>query len=138
MTHTPEAMTNLADRLESHVSSRGGPAKDADGKPIGTTWPMMLEAAAALRYLAAAQSGEPAGNYSISVSWSDEDQAFIAIIPELPGCMADGQTRIEALRELAGAQTAWVEACNSAGNSVPGYRDYNHAYLVDTHRHLWW
>ena len=35
--------------------------------------------------------------YEIIMYWSDEDNMFIAEVPELPGCMADGETRMEAL-----------------------------------------
>ena len=36
--------------------------------------------------------------YSMIMSWSEEDQAYIVSVPELPGCMADGETREEAVK----------------------------------------
>ncbi|QVL48704.1 MAG: type II toxin-antitoxin system HicB family antitoxin [Thiocapsa sp.] len=57
--------------------------------------------------------------YLIEVFWSDEDQGFIAIAPDLPGCSAFGDTAAEAVRELEDAQSAWIEACQSSGDSIP-------------------
>jgi predicted RNase H-like HicB family nuclease len=57
--------------------------------------------------------------YLIEVFWSDEDQGFIAIVPDLPGCSAFGDTAAEAVRELEDAQSAWIEACRSSGDSIP-------------------
>ena len=42
--------------------------------------------------------------YLIEVSWSDEDQGFIAIVPDPPSCSAFGETATEAVRELEDAQ----------------------------------
>lgn len=67
----------------------------------------------------AAAIAEPLGLYSIHVAWSDEDKAFIATIPELPGCMTDASSRIEAIKELFDAKAAWIEACRKAGNPIP-------------------
>ena len=57
--------------------------------------------------------------YLIEVFWSDEDQGFIAIAPDLPGCSAFGETAAEAVRELDEAQSAWIEACRSSGDPIP-------------------
>src|SRR4051812_37605428 len=46
-------MSGIAQRLRSYVASRGGPAKDEGGRAVGTTWPMMLEAAAAIEKMEA-------------------------------------------------------------------------------------
>jgi len=57
--------------------------------------------------------------YEVILYWSDEDAAFIAEVPELPGCAADGSTRQEA---LAGAEIAieeWIETARSLGRPVP-------------------
>jgi predicted RNase H-like HicB family nuclease len=58
--------------------------------------------------------------YPANVFWSDEDEGFIAIAPDLPGCSAFGETRYDALTELDGAIEAWIEAASAAGNPVPG------------------
>ena len=57
--------------------------------------------------------------YEIIIYWSDEDQAVIAEVPELPGCAADGQTYEEA---LANAQTIideWIETARQLGREIP-------------------
>jgi len=57
--------------------------------------------------------------YEIILYWSDEDQAVIAKVPELPGCAADGKTYEEA---LANAQTVideWIETARQLGREIP-------------------
>jgi predicted RNase H-like HicB family nuclease len=53
------------------------------------------------------------------VFWSDEDNGFIAIATDLPGCSAFGETQPEALAELQDAIAAWIEAAQAAGNPIP-------------------
>jgi predicted RNase H-like HicB family nuclease len=60
-----------------------------------------------------------APRYPKHVFWSDEDQGFIAIAPDLPGSSAFGETEAEALAELDQAIDAWIEAARAAGNAVP-------------------
>lgn len=57
--------------------------------------------------------------YPKLVTWSAEDEGFIATAPDLPGCSAFGATEAEALSELDHAIDAWKEAAASAGNDVP-------------------
>ncbi|MDZ4791671.1 MAG: type II toxin-antitoxin system HicB family antitoxin [Hyphomicrobiales bacterium] len=57
--------------------------------------------------------------YPVQVFWSDEDEGFIAIVPDLPGCSAFGETQHDALTEAQDAIAAWVEAMTAAGNPVP-------------------
>jgi antitoxin HicB len=59
------------------------------------------------------------GKYSSHIFYSDEDQGFIATVPELPGCSAFGVTSEEALAELKPAIEAWISAAQEAGNPVP-------------------
>src|SRR5262249_17628955 len=51
--------------------------------------------------------------------WSAEDEGFIAIASDLPGCSAFGESQEEALAELQHAIAAWIEAAQSAGNPIP-------------------
>lgn len=53
------------------------------------------------------------------IFWSDEDEGFIAIAPDLPGSSAFGRTEAEALAQLDQAIEAWIEAAQAAGNAVP-------------------
>jgi len=48
-------------------------------------------------------------NYEIIVYWSIEDNTFIAEVPELAGCMADGQTYVEAVQNAETAIDEWIE-----------------------------
>ena len=57
--------------------------------------------------------------YEIIIYWSQEDQAFIAEVPELPGCMADGKTYQEALANAETVIREWVETAKELGRSVP-------------------
>jgi predicted RNase H-like HicB family nuclease len=68
---------------------------------------------------------EPVDHYSVRVEWSVEDKAFIAWIPELPGCMSDGRTRLEAIANLADAQSVWLSGSKESGNPAPMPKLYN-------------
>lgn len=57
--------------------------------------------------------------YPAQVFWSDDDEGYIAIAPDLPGCSAFGEDQQEALAELQHAIAAWIEAANAVGNPVP-------------------
>lgn len=57
--------------------------------------------------------------YEIDVFWSDEDQAFLAEVPDLPGCMAHGNTHEEALAEAQNAIAGWIEVARESGQPLP-------------------
>ncbi len=57
--------------------------------------------------------------YEMILYWSNEDQVFIAEVPELPGCMAHGNTQEEALRNINDAMALWVDTAREVGNPVP-------------------
>jgi len=57
--------------------------------------------------------------YPIEVFWSDEDEGFIAIAPDLPGASAWGKTEAEAIRQLHTVIELWVKAAKKVGNTVP-------------------
>ena len=57
--------------------------------------------------------------YEIIVYWSDDDQALIAEVPELPGCAADGQSYQEALANAEIVIKEWIETANELGRAVP-------------------
>jgi predicted RNase H-like HicB family nuclease len=53
------------------------------------------------------------------IYWSDDDQAFIAEVPELPGCAADGQTYKEALANAETVIQEWLETARELGRPIP-------------------
>ncbi len=57
--------------------------------------------------------------YEIAIWWSDKDHCFVASVPDLPGCMAHGDTPQEALREILVAQKGWLAACRKFGDLIP-------------------
>ena len=57
--------------------------------------------------------------YEIIIYWSDEDQVFVAEVPELPGCMAHGTTQEAALANAKEAIQLWIETAQECGNTVP-------------------
>jgi predicted RNase H-like HicB family nuclease len=60
--------------------------------------------------------------YEIIIYWSDEDQAFIAEVPELPGCSADGATYQEAVTNAEVVIQEWIETAHELGRSISGPR----------------
>ena len=57
--------------------------------------------------------------YEIILYWSDEDQAFIVEVPELPGCAADGETYQDALANAEVVIDEWIETARELGRLVP-------------------
>jgi predicted RNase H-like HicB family nuclease len=57
--------------------------------------------------------------YEVIIYWSDEDQAFIAEAPELPGCAADGASYQEALANVEVVISEWVETARELGRPIP-------------------
>ncbi len=57
--------------------------------------------------------------YEIIIYWSNADDSFIAEVPELPGCMADGITTAEALKNVEFVISEWIETAKELGRSIP-------------------
>jgi predicted RNase H-like HicB family nuclease len=57
--------------------------------------------------------------YEIIIYWSTEDKAFIAEVPELPGCAADGGTYQEALTNVEVVMQVWIETAKDLGRPIP-------------------
>lgn len=57
--------------------------------------------------------------YEIILCGSAEDEAFIAEIPELPGCAADGGTRMQALENVEAVVQEWIETARELGRPIP-------------------
>ena len=57
--------------------------------------------------------------YEIIIYWSEDDGRYIAEVPELPGCMADGETRVEVLNNVETIISEWLETANLEGREIP-------------------
>ncbi|MBI3550973.1 MAG: type II toxin-antitoxin system HicB family antitoxin [Elusimicrobia bacterium] len=57
--------------------------------------------------------------YEVIIFWSKQDKAFIAEAPELPGCMADGGSRREALSNIERIIKEWIETAKAVGRKIP-------------------
>jgi len=57
--------------------------------------------------------------YEVVVWWSEEDRAYIAEVPELPGCMADGTSYEEALKNVQVIISEWIETAKKLGREIP-------------------
>lgn len=65
------------------------------------------------------KSMNPANKYLVEIFWSDEDEGFVAIAPDLPSCSAFGETQQEALHEMSSAMASWLEACVNMNRPYP-------------------
>ncbi|MEJ2007463.1 MAG: type II toxin-antitoxin system HicB family antitoxin [Acidobacteriota bacterium] len=61
----------------------------------------------------------PKPRYEVIIYWSEEDQAFIAEVPELPGCAADGKTYRQALANVEVVIQEWIETAKELGRPIP-------------------
>lgn len=61
----------------------------------------------------------PELRYEVILYWSAEDAAFIAEVPELPGCAADGATYSEAVSNVEQVIHAWIETARELGRPIP-------------------
>ena len=57
--------------------------------------------------------------YEIIIFWSEEDDAFVADVPELPGCMAHGRSHSDALINAEEAMALWIETAQEMGLEIP-------------------
>jgi len=57
--------------------------------------------------------------YEIILYWSKDDESYIAEVPELTGCMADGKTYTEALENIQIVIKEWIETAQSLGRNIP-------------------
>ena len=57
--------------------------------------------------------------YEMIIYWSEQDGSFVVEVPELPGCMADGETPEEAIADARGAFDCWMDAHIADGREVP-------------------
>jgi predicted RNase H-like HicB family nuclease len=57
--------------------------------------------------------------YELIIYWSEEDERYVVEAPELPGCMADGMTYGEAIKNAEAAISEWIETARSLGREIP-------------------
>jgi len=57
--------------------------------------------------------------YELVIYWSDEDKSFIAEVPELPGCMADGANYLEAVKNVELIIEEWIATARALGRRIP-------------------
>ena len=57
--------------------------------------------------------------YEVIIYWSDADNAYIAEVPELPGCMADGQTYQQAVENVEVVIRDWLDTARELGRTIP-------------------
>ena len=57
--------------------------------------------------------------YEIIIFWSDDDEAYVADVPELPGCMAHGSSYEEALSNAKQAMDLWLRTAQEFGDTIP-------------------
>lgn len=57
--------------------------------------------------------------YEIIIYWSNEDSAYLAEVPELPGCMADGRTYQEAVANAEVIIAKWIKTAEETGRDIP-------------------
>lgn len=61
--------------------------------------------------------------YEMVIFWSEEDDAYIVEVPELPGCMADGRTYEDAIKNTLAVIREWIETANELGRYIPKPKD---------------
>ena len=57
--------------------------------------------------------------YEITIFWSNEDDAYVVDVPDLPGCMTHGDTRVEALKNGEEAIAFWIDCAHEDGETIP-------------------
>lgn len=57
--------------------------------------------------------------YEVIIYWSEADKSFVAEVPELPGCMADGASKEKSLANVERIAEEWIETAKSLGRDIP-------------------
>ncbi|MEA1969436.1 MAG: type II toxin-antitoxin system HicB family antitoxin [Thermodesulfobacteriota bacterium] len=60
--------------------------------------------------------------YEIIIYWSESDKLFLAEVPELPGCMADGHSYQEAVSNAEIIISEWIETAKELGREIPNHK----------------
>ncbi|MGQ0541304.1 MAG: type II toxin-antitoxin system HicB family antitoxin [Blastocatellia bacterium] len=62
--------------------------------------------------------------YEIIVYWENDDQVYVAKVPDLPGCVAHGKTPTKAVENVAQAISLWIETAREFGDEIPQPRQH--------------
>lgn len=57
--------------------------------------------------------------YEIIIYWDNTDQIYVAEVPELPGCMAHGESEEDALKNIKDAMALWIDTAKERGDEIP-------------------
>lgn len=57
--------------------------------------------------------------YEVTITWSQEDACYVAAVPDLPGCMADGESYQEALAHIEVVLQEWLDTAKELGRTIP-------------------
>jgi predicted RNase H-like HicB family nuclease len=71
------------------------------------------------RYHSDVETRDLMHKYEIIIQWSDEDEAYVADVPELPGCMAHGSTYEAAAANVNEAIQLWIDTAKEIGDPIP-------------------
>jgi predicted RNase H-like HicB family nuclease len=104
---------------EKLITRRFGPGKDENVSLHAGAGAIAFIDAALLAFIMRVEFGVTMDRYEIIIYWSDDDEAFVAEVPELPGCMAHGPTQEDALAQAKEAMSLWVETAEADGQPVP-------------------
>ena len=67
-------------------------------------------------------------HYSMDIQWRVKDEMYQVTVPELPGCMADGTTREEAVQNAKKAIKRWIDAQEATGKPIPAPSLYDSSF----------
>lgn len=71
-------------------------------------------------------------HYTVTLTWAPSDDCFVARVAELPGCSADGRTRIEAIKAVDLSIREWIKAAQSLGMPIPKAAEHSASISVKT------
>ncbi|MDQ1327367.1 MAG: hypothetical protein QG641_647 [Candidatus Poribacteria bacterium] len=69
--------------------------------------------------------------YAIEIFYSEEDEGYIAVVPELPGCSAFGDSEKNALKEIMIAMELWLETAKNEGREIPQPKGKELLHAID-------
>lgn len=68
--------------------------------------------------------------YEIVVYWDDDDQIYVAEVPDLPGCAAHAKSQVEAVENVTQAVSLWIETAREFGDDIPQPSEHRLAALM--------